>query len=410
MHIKQSYLTALLSFAGMLACVSCSLLGNDPRQFERSGPASVELTAATQDITIGLTCDKAWSASLKSGKWAVIMKEDPGTDNLNGSVQLHIRLNSEQAVRKDTLVIASGSKVLETEIVQKGIASFVSATTLSFDRTLEQTVEINAVSAWKMTTVSGNWFTLSSDTGAPGKSTVTFTAKARQDDYDARSGEVVFKSGTDELLLNLVQSQTDVLLVTPEVLTIGCRGGSLSLTAQYNVKYEVSCSADWLRLAPTKALNQDVLVFTVDENPAEEERSAELVFTADGSILSDGQPSGKLSQTVVLTQSGTDPLLRETAFGVYYADGRKTLYDPLTMQMGRYYDDTSVSFRMMNVEQASIIEVRGFGNDLREGETVTLTLVIDRKTAGEYESVLLQDDGQTAWLRATDGTGFILKI
>lgn len=386
--------------AAILTAASCSLIEglNGPKEFSFEGASSAEVSAATQDIDFSFRCDKEWTASLKGGRFVKLLRESVAEDGIGGAVTVRVSLNESETLRRDTLVITSGSKSMSAVISQKGLSSYLSATELVLSEA-GSSLLIHAPYNWKLIAQDGDWFTIDPAEGAKGSVTVTFKANPRPEgEYDPRNGVAVFSCGHDHINISLSQGQKDALLVSAEEIPTVALGGTFSLQALYNVDYSVEIGVDWIHQEGTKALSEDSYTFRVDENTAETERSGVIRFLADG-----------LEAAVTVTQAGRDPLLGLETYGLYNETTPVTLYEPGICQLGRYYDDTSLNFRIMDIEAGTVTDIRGYGIDLRPGDTVTLE-VVTQEGRTSHEAVLLATEGERAWLRAKDGTGFILKI
>ena len=226
------------------AIAACGLIGNDPSQFALETTSSVEINAASQRIVIPFKCDKAWESSLASGKWASIAMEGISQDNISGSVTIAVNLNTGDDVRKDTLIVTSGRKKLQAEIVQKGLGSYLSTTLVSLDDA-GATLEVNAVNPWTIDTGEGGYVAAVPSSGEAGRTKVTFSLTDELAQYDDLQETLLFTSGNDEIGLRVVKSHQDAILVDGDALSVSFLGETLTIRTEYNVEYKVESSASW---------------------------------------------------------------------------------------------------------------------------------------------------------------------
>lgn len=302
-------LKALFLF-GALAVTSCELLEQNAGVFQLDAPASVEVSAATQDIAIKLSCDRMWTTSMTNGQWARVLREDLATDNVSGTVTVRVNYNPEDNVRKDTVIFTCMDRTQQVEIVQKKRSSFMPATSVDFGEKEEIDFSFNAIDTWKIASIEGLWFDIEPNEGNSGAATVKFRIKEKGGFNINRTGVAAFVSGLDRISI-------------------------------------------------------------------------------------------PVSQRV-------ERFLSETEYGIYYPDGRKAVYYPVTDQLARRYDDNGVSFRIMTPSTGAVTSFSGFGLDNREGDIIRL--MVSSISTILYEATVLAIKGDNAWLEATDGTCFIIKI
>lgn len=144
-------------------------------------------------------------------------------------------------------------------------------------------VSIRSHASWKAQVVQGAaWCKLTPTSGGSGGATLAVSA-GNNDDMVVRTALIKIESEIGKGTIAVVQQQIDVLDLTMDDSTeFGPQGGTFAVKTQYNIDYEISCSADWVHQVPSKALQQATLAFAVDKNNSGAERSCELHFSGSG--------------------------------------------------------------------------------------------------------------------------------
>ncbi len=120
---------------------------------------------------------------------------------------------------------------------------------------------------------------------------------AENDTYEARSAVITFinkENGIEEKVI-VTQVQQDAILVAQNEYTLSAKGGTLDFTANTNVDFTVSVSADWIKQVQSRGLTEKPLYFDVAENTAEEAREATITLA-----------SGDVKQIITVKQVGKD--------------------------------------------------------------------------------------------------------
>ena len=113
-----------------------------------------------------------------------------------------------------------------------------------------------------------------------------------------RSAKLVIKSDTISEEISFIQEAAKVEPEPepepePEVVfnlsdgtaQVAAEGGRVQVTVQYNVEYECTVSADWIREVETKSYNETVHVFEVDANTQTEARTTTITFCGNGKCI-----------------------------------------------------------------------------------------------------------------------------
>lgn len=178
-----------------------------------------------------------------------------------------------------------------------------------------RTLSVSTASSWTATS-SDTWFTFSPASGnGDGQITVSITENAGEagQEAPARNGSITVTAGGKNVKISVSQNKEAVVFaVVGDTAAIPAGGGKLNVKVTHNVSYQVSIPSDasWITQALTKAPVTDDLVFNVDVNMEDKDRSARIAFT----------PSGGEAQYVTVTQGAGDVK--------YFAAGTGTEADP----------------------------------------------------------------------------------
>ena len=101
-------------------------------------------------------------------------------------------------------------------------------------------------------------------------------------DYNTRTGSVVFTHAESSLSKEIyIQQGEQIGLVTKSNnYDLDYTGQTFTLPVSSNAELTVTVSADWIRPAKTKGLEEQALLFQIDENLGKESRKAEIRLSA----------------------------------------------------------------------------------------------------------------------------------
>lgn len=121
-----------------------------------------------------------------------------------------------------------------------------------------------------------------------------------------RNATVTVSAGKLTQSIQVSQDGEDaVFTVTGESANLPYKGGSVSVSVEYNSEYTVSGVPEWIeKQGGTKSTAVDNLIFVVGENSSKQERTADIVFAC-----------GSLSRTITIRQNGYDDTVRVLAIG-----------------------------------------------------------------------------------------------
>lgn len=274
-------LVVLLCAAGLLlsACKE-ELKSNDPSIFTIT-PKSTSITAVSQTMEYTVDCDKDWTASMAFGTWTQISNADV----LTGKIMVSARLNETEETRSDTLIVKSGTKSLRVPLVQKGLNSILSTTSLTLTGMEPGTITVNASADWTATitgTIDASWITMDRASGSTGESTIKFQANAENYNIGDRNVLIKFEMGGDIFFATVTQKQTDAILKDSDKVELSNGAQSFSISLQHNIDYTVDIDCDWIEKVATKALNTTTETFTVTANSKDEVRVGNITFSGNG--------------------------------------------------------------------------------------------------------------------------------
>ena len=136
---------------------------------------------------------------------------------------------------------------------------------------------------WTAEVTSGAyWCHLEPKEGGRGGATIAVKCD-ENDEFMVRQAHIQFHSEAGTGSITVIQQQIDVLDVTTGgECDFGPEGGSFAVDVGYNIDYDYTISADWVREIETRALLHSNKTFFVDKNNSGADRSCEIKFTAEG--------------------------------------------------------------------------------------------------------------------------------
>ena len=392
----------LLAAAALALTVVISSCNKEKETFVNVTPAAPVLTADEQDITLNVeTNAPSWTAKFKYGNWVKI------TYKGEESIIIKMDPNVGLADRTDSLVITAKDVILTVPVKQQSLLSILSSSGITLKGTDETSFNITSKNAW--TIDMPEWLHVNPTAGI-GPATIKVSAFTEHEDVDNRSGKLKITFGGKYYNMPVVQPKKDVIYVSgAEKVDVDAFKAEITVGTRTNVDYTVeideACKSwiSWKSAVQTKALREFEETFDISANDTFEEREGKIVFKYGDAI----------SQSVTVIQKGKDPILKETAPGLYTSSGN-TVYEPGKCQLSRSYksNSNSVSFRILYPESVKAIEFTGLTKDIKVGDKFNLTVqeVSESGTKKNiYETVVLQVENNLVWLKC--GTrGFIVKI
>lgn len=392
----------LLAAAALALTVVISSCNKEKETFVNVTPAAPVLTADEQDITLNVeTNAPSWTAKFKYGNWVKITYK--GEESIIIKMEPNVGLTD----RTDSLIFTAKDVILTVPVKQQSVLSILSTNEIILNGTNETSFNVTSKNAWTIETPE--WLRVNPNAGI-GPATVKVSALSEYEDIDNRSGNMKITFNGKYYNLHVVQPKKDVIYVSSAgKVDVDAFKTEITVGTRTNVEYTVEIDEaskswiSWKSAVRTKALREFEESFDISANDTFEDREGKIVFKYGDAI----------SQSVTVIQKGKDPILKETAPGLYTSSGN-TVYEPGKCQLSRSYksNSNSVSFRILYPESVKAIEFTGLTKDIKVGDKFNLTVqeVSESGTKKNiYETVVLQVENNLVWLKC--GTrGFIVKI
>lgn len=205
--------------------------------------------------------------------------------------------------------------------------------------------------AWKAE-VSEKWVVDSKLSGS-GNDVVKLAVMANTD-YSSREALITVKAGSLEKTVKLIQAQMDGIVIDQDKVSIPYTGGDFDFPIQANVSLEAVSDVEWMSLAGTKALSEEVFTVNVELNAGREARTGHITVTGKD-----------LQKVITVTQGAFEPefdLVDELGVGLW-----GTLPAP---KEGLEYTFTAVT----NMEFEADAPDADWIHVTKEGNVVTVTI------------------------------------
>lgn len=405
-HIRKAsrFLIFLLSVLAAFGCGPEKEIPQGPT-FLRIQVDNPRPDALHSGVNVSISCDISWSAELSDKSWAKIenVVRNEGT---GGSFTVTLSPNTGKDPRETVIKVTAGQGSTTATITQEGLDTFFKPSTITLSGTVASNVNFTSPADWTAEIASGaEWLTLRTKSGKAGAAVLTCLAKDDNRNVGSREGSIRVKIGTVSVEIPVVQGQKDVILGENSGTQFDWKGGPFTVHTQSNVDYRIDCSADWIVHTETRALNEATEVFVVTPNEDSQERSAVIKFTGgEGVTLS-----------FKVRQDGKDPLLNYTQPGFYGLGGQDFIAGEAGWnQAGRKErPDGTVSYRLMNRAELSVLSVEGILPSAEVGSQQTVTFRLQKKgktiLQGTYDAQVIDTSDGQVWLKAGSDVCFVVK-
>ncbi|MBQ0077786.1 MAG: BACON domain-containing protein [Bacteroidales bacterium] len=376
---------------------------NDPRIFSIT-PAYTTVSAFAQTLDFTVSCDRGWQYSLGSTRWAKV--SDLAKDR--GYIAISITMNEDEADRRDTLTLRSGTLMRQAIITQKGLSSIISPLNPVLTGSETGTITITATGDWSVEVVKASrvepWLSVEPSSGHAGTSTISLIPSDANLNVGDRSTQLRFDLGGNTISTTVTQKQTDALLPETDEIAIDYNAQEFSLTLGSNVDFAFELDCDWLHEAGTKALDSNTFRFLADANEASSAREGHIRFFSDA-----------VSETVSVIQAGRPAFLSSSAYGIYDREGR------VLREVVRGKDQTAVlstrnacSLRMQNATTGECIALEGLPVSIKAGDRFKATVAgnmtaLPHVPGSSIQFTVIKTEGRKLWLLCSDGIGYIVK-
>lgn len=362
-------------------------------------------SALATSIDVNVKCDLHWTLELEDSSWGsvttTLVSEGSG-----GTCTVNLGVNKADDARENTLILKAGKGELRKTFTQQGMATFFSPREIHLKGLQEASVSFSAPSDWTAS-AQEDWIVLGTTSGSKGSVQLKVSAKDANENVGGREGKVTVTVNGNSADFLVTQDQTDVILSNDTEVSIEADGGSFSVRTRYNVDYDIKISESWITHVSTKApLNQSVETFNVEPHYIDEIRTATITF------------SGGEAKPVVLTvqQQGQDAILSVTTQGFYGINGVDYVMDTDGWNQSSIYGYSTgqIRYRLFQPETLTVAELSGMKMLplLNEGDAINLKFKLVSKgytlLNQDYTGVLLRAKDNTAWIKVSDTTYFVL--
>ena len=261
-------------------------------------PEYVELYVSEYDLVLGaqgdevsfdIECNTKWSIENESG-WC---KTDVASGEGDGTVKVTAEAYYENADRNAVLTVKAGDKTKTVQVTQKHEDALILSKD-KFDVAQEggtisvewqSNVDCRLTIPWKFEA----W--IKEAPKSKGLVTTTFDLVISENEaYDKREGYVIVSGNGLRDTVHIYQAQIDQLILTQDIYRLQAEGGDITVELKTNVDYEITIPGDttsWISRVETRAIREDRLVFHIEANGSDKERTAKIVVKDKNSALDD---------------------------------------------------------------------------------------------------------------------------
>lgn len=144
------------------------------------------------------------------------------------------------------------------------------------------TISFSTNADWK-SSINADWCELNPASGNAGKHSITFRVSENTDNED-REAVVRIQCGTDFRTFKVSQKREQVIIASPESITVGYSGEIVEINVQSNIDYTYTLQDEWISIAPeTKSvpLNSTTWRFNIAENTTPYSRQSKIFFAGN---------------------------------------------------------------------------------------------------------------------------------
>ena len=300
--------------------LTITTVGNDTYE-ERNAKVTIKAGATTQSFTItqkqkdGLTVTsnkvevKAEGGDIAieikaNVKYEYIVEESAkdwiisdGSRGLTAStLKFKVTENEKTSKREGKITISSGNLSETVTVYQEGSKPSIVLTQNEYtigSEGDEIKVELKSNVNYEIQIPNVEWV-YENKSRALSSYTHYFTI-APNDEYDARSAEIIFVNKENNLSekVTITQAQKDAILVAKNEYSMEAAGGELKFDVNTNVDFKVETSVDWISpKAESRSMVAKSLSFTIAENTSDESRKGLIIIF-----------SGELKQEIKVIQA-----------------------------------------------------------------------------------------------------------
>ena len=241
------------------------------------------------EASFDIECNTKWSIRNESG-WC---KTDVASGEGNGTVKVTAGAYHENADRNTVLTVKAGDEARTIQVTQKHENALIPSKT-KFDVgqeggnisiELPGNIDCRLTIPWRFKA----W--IKEAPKSKESETKTFDLViSKNDKFEKREGYVIVSGDALEDTVRIYQAQTDLLILTQSVYRLQVEGGDITVELKTNVDYEITIPGDatsWISHVETRAIREDRLVFHIEANGNDKERTAKIVVKDKNSALDD---------------------------------------------------------------------------------------------------------------------------
>ena len=211
-----------------------------------------------------------------------------------------IALNEDAEKREGEITFKSGDKVETVKVYQAGGALILLSqneyTVSDAGETISVDIKSNVEYGIQMPDV--DWITDEASSRGMSSHTLKYVIDSNED-YDARSAEIIFYDKNSDLkeTLKVVQAQKDAIIISEKNFSVSKEGGTIEVKVNTNVDFEVQIPSDatWVSQTDSRALSKKSVYLKVAENTGDDAREVEIVFI---------NKESQISESVTISQAG----------------------------------------------------------------------------------------------------------
>lgn len=219
--------------------------------------------------------------SYTTDKLVFTVAENTTTDNRETKITF---TSKDKTISQDVIIYQSQSNALILSEKEKAISADGGTFTIEINHNVDFDVVMSDV----------DWIT-EVETKAMLTSTKSFSV-AKNDSYDARTAEIIFKSKDSNLSdkVTVTQMQKGAIIVAKDLYEFDRSGGELTVEVNHSVDFEIEISDGWITEVTTKALSTTTETFSIAKNDSGKEREGIITFNSKNEAI---------SQRIVIKQS-----------------------------------------------------------------------------------------------------------
>ena len=144
------------------------------------------------------------------------------------------------------------------------------------------TISFSTNTDWK-SSINADWCNIEPTNGGAGKHNIMLIVSENTNNED-REAVVKIECGTDFRTFKVSQKREQVIIASPESITVGYSGEIVEINVQSNIDYSLTLQDDWISIAPeTKSapLNSTTWRFNIAENNTPYSRRSKIVFAGN---------------------------------------------------------------------------------------------------------------------------------